>query len=133
METRISGLSDAPRVGGVQAKLDTDTRSSGVLPVGIAPQAKAQYVDETDLAVAITKPVENAEVDLQAAVVEMNDFVQAVNRDIDFNLDDESGEVVVNIMDRETGNIIRQIPSEEALRLAESLSEARSLLFKTEA
>jgi flagellar protein FlaG len=29
--------------------------------------------------------------------------------------------------------VIRQIPSEDALRLAESLEEARSLLFKAEA
>jgi len=133
METRISGLSDGPRLGGAQTRLETDARSGSVPPVGAVPQAKTEHLEEASFAAAIAKPVEETKADLQAAVVEMNEFVQAVNRDIDFNLDDESGKVVVNVLDRETGSIIRQIPSEEALRLAESLSDARSLLFKTEA
>ena len=70
METRISGLSDAPRVGGVQAKLDTDTKLSSVP----GSSTKTQYFDETPFTAAIAKPVENTEADLQAAVVEMNDF-----------------------------------------------------------
>ena len=49
--------------------------------------------------------------------------------DINFSLDDSSGRVVVKVTDTKSGDVIRQIPSEEALKLAESLSEARSLLF----
>ncbi len=70
--------------------------------------------------------------DVESAVAEMQSFVQSVDRDIDFKVDDESGRVVINVTEKSTGEIIRQIPSEEALRLAESLSQARSLMFRIE-
>jgi flagellar protein FlaG len=56
-----------------------------------------------------------------------------VRRSINFSVEDGSGRVVVKVTDAESGNVIRQIPSEEALKLAENLSEVRSLLFKAEA
>ena len=70
---------------------------------------------------------------LDAAVSDMQSFVQSVQRDINFNVDDSSGRVVINVTEATSGDVIRQIPSEEALRLSENLSEIRSLLFKAEA
>lgn len=66
---------------------------------------------------------------IQEAVSNIQEFVQSVRRDINFAVDDSSGRVVVKVTDTKSGDVIRQIPSEEALKLAESLSEARSLLF----
>lgn len=57
------------------------------------------------------------------AVKNMNEFFQMVRRTLQFSLDDESGRVVVKIKDAETDEVIRQIPSEEILRLAKSLDE----------
>lgn len=79
---------------------------------------------------------QSAEVDrntLETAVTDIQDFVQSVSRDINFQLDDSSGRVVINVTERSSGDVIRQIPSEEALRLAENLTEIRSLLFEAEA
>jgi flagellar protein FlaG len=69
---------------------------------------------------------------LEDAVSSIQEFVQSVRRDINFSLDDGSGRIVVKVTDAASGDVIRQIPSEEALKLAESLSEMRSLLFKTQ-
>tara|TARA_R110002020_G_scaffold165700_2_gene353321 strand:- start:7373 stop:7771 length:399 start_codon:yes stop_codon:yes gene_type:complete len=82
---------------------------------------------------ALAQPAEIAQLDLQAAVSDIQDFVQSVRRDINFQLDDTSGRVVVNVTEASSGDVIRQIPSEEALRLSENLSEIRSLLFEAEA
>lgn len=79
------------------------------------------------------QPVEADREAIEAAVSDMQNFVQSVQRDINFNVDDSSGRVVINVTEATSGEIIRQIPSEEALRLSESLSEIRSLLFKAEA
>ena len=81
---------------------------------------------ETDSAKAEEKPVE-------AALSNIQDFVQHIQRNLSFALDESSGRVVVKVTDAESGELIRQIPSEEVLKLAESLSEARSLLFQAEA
>ncbi|RRV81179.1 flagellar protein FlaG [Stutzerimonas stutzeri] len=70
---------------------------------------------------------------LEEAVTSIKDFVQTIRRDLNFDLDDSSGKMVVKVTDRGTGEVVRQIPTEEALRLAENLEEARSLLFKAQA
>lgn len=70
---------------------------------------------------------------LEEAVSAIREFVQTVRRNLNFDLDDSSGRVVVRVTDVESGEVIRQIPSEEALKLAESLTEARSLLFEAKA
>jgi flagellar protein FlaG len=71
--------------------------------------------------------------DVEAAVATIQDFVQSVSRSLNFSLEEGSGRVVVKVTDVGSGDVIRQIPSEEALQLAENLSEVRSLLFKAEA
>lgn len=70
---------------------------------------------------------------LGEAVSSIKDFVQSIRRDLNFDLDDSSGKMVVKVTDRASGEVVRQIPTEEALRLAENLEEARSLLFKAQA
>jgi flagellar protein FlaG len=82
---------------------------------------------------AVEPAVETSRETLEAAVSDMQNFVQSVQRDINFNVDDSSGRVVINVTEAASGDVIRQIPSEEALRLSENLSEIRSLLFKAEA
>lgn len=71
--------------------------------------------------------------EVEAAVATIQDFVQNVRRSLNFSLEEGGGRVVVKVTDAGSGDVIRQIPSEEALQLAENLSEVRSLLFKAEA
>lgn len=70
---------------------------------------------------------------VEGAVSTIQQFAQSVRRNLEFQLDDSSGRVVVKVTDSESGDVVRQIPSEDALKLAESLDEVRSLLFKAEA
>lgn len=70
---------------------------------------------------------------VEGAVATIQDFVQSVQRNLNFAVDESSGRVVVKVTDADSGDVIRQIPSEEALHLAENLTEVRSLLFKAEA
>ncbi|MEE1903556.1 MULTISPECIES: flagellar protein FlaG [unclassified Pseudomonas] len=71
--------------------------------------------------------------DLEKAVGEIRDFVQSSQRQLDFSIDDSTGRVVVKVIATESGEVIRQLPSETALKLAQSLSEAGSLLFDGQA
>lgn len=70
---------------------------------------------------------------LESAVADIQSFVQTVKRGLDFNVDDSSGEVVVKVIDTDSGKLIRQIPSEELLKLAERLEDIRSLMFEAKA
>tara|TARA_R110002124_G_scaffold95875_2_gene240170 strand:- start:574 stop:978 length:405 start_codon:yes stop_codon:yes gene_type:complete len=88
---------------------------------------------ETQTREAVEQSPEVERDQLQTAVSDLQDFIQSVRRDINFNLDEESGRVVVNVTEAASGDVIRQLPSEEALRLSENLSEIRSLLFEAKA
>ena len=57
------------------------------------------------------------------AVIKLNDFVQNVQRNLQFSVDQESGVMVVKVMEASTEKVIRQIPNDETLRLARNLVE----------
>jgi flagellar protein FlaG len=104
------------------------------LAVAAAPVAAGELSGpEQSGAGAAVAPAEAERESLQKAVSSIEGFVQSIRRDLNFSLDDSSGRVVIKVTDSVSGDVIRQMPSEEALRLAESLEEVRSLLFKAEA
>ena len=84
--------------------------------------------------VALSPAVAALELDaLQEAVANMQDFTQNIQRSLSFSINENTGRTVVEVTDKTTGEVIRQLPTEEALRLAESLEEMRSLLFTAQA
>ncbi|ANI13942.1 hypothetical protein A9C11_08050 [Pseudomonas citronellolis] len=70
---------------------------------------------------------------LNDAVSRLREQAQSVQRNLEFSVDEASGETVVKVVAADTGEVIRQIPSEVALRLAESLKDAGNLLFSERA
>lgn len=64
------------------------------------------------------------------AVKEMQEHLDAIgNTRLAFSLNEEPDAVVVRITDRESGELIRQFPAEEALALRKKLDELVGLLF----
>jgi flagellar protein FlaG len=62
----------------------------------------------------------------------LQEFVQSFNKSLSFKVDDASGRDVITVTDKVSGELLRQIPSEEMLKLAVRLSEANGLLVKTQ-
>jgi flagellar protein FlaG len=63
---------------------------------------------------------------LAAVAVQIESYLRSVGREVQFRIDDESGRTVVSIRDANTGEVIRQMPSEEALRLARDFGSPQS-------
>ncbi|MBK5964129.1 hypothetical protein CCR95_08530 [Thiocystis minor] len=81
-------------------------------------------------------PGKKAESDPQAvekAVKDINDFFQNLQQTLEFKIDEDSGRTVVQIKDAKTDQVIRQIPPEYVLRMAEKLGEIKGLLFEEKA
>lgn len=57
-------------------------------------------------------------------VEQLNKHAQAVNRDLLFSVDEESGKTVIKVVNADTAELVRQIPSEEVLRLSETIRES---------
>ncbi|MCK8043355.1 flagellar protein FlaG [Shewanella sp. 1CM18E] len=64
---------------------------------------------------------------------ELNDMMSLMRKGLAFRVDEDSGQSVVSVMDVASGDVIRQIPNEEALELAQKLAEVAGFLLKTEA
>lgn len=88
-----------------------------------APAAHADTATSKD-----SSSEDNAQA-LKTAVQEIEKFVQSVRRNLEFSIDEASGKVVVKVIATETGEVVRQLPSAEALKIADSLQNAHSLLF----
>ncbi len=71
--------------------------------------------------------------ELDNALADLQSRVQNVQRDLDFSVDDSTGDVVVKVVDRESGKVVRQFPSEEVLKLTEQLEDMQSLMFEAKA
>lgn len=63
---------------------------------------------------------------IATAVAEISEFVQAQNRHLAFSIDESSQRSVVKVTDAESGDVIRQIPSEEVLLLSERIKDLQS-------
>ncbi len=70
---------------------------------------------------------------VQDAVKRLSEFVASTNSEINFSVDQSSGVQVVKVMDKQSGDVIRQFPSEEAIQLAQVLDKIQGLLVKDKA
>jgi len=98
-----------------------------VTPVADKP-SETPKVAKTEAPVA-AKSQETDDAKLKLAVQEIEKFVQSIKRNLEFSIDEHSGKVIVKVIASETGEIVRQIPSAEALKLADSLANASHVLF----
>lgn len=60
---------------------------------------------------------------LDDAARALNEHVQNIQRQLEFSVDKDSGRVVITVRDKESQEVIRQIPREEALKLAHMLDD----------
>ena len=54
---------------------------------------------------------------------QLQDFVGDLNRSLEFSVDKDSGRDVIKVFDRESGDLLKQFPSEEVLTLVSKLSD----------
>ncbi|KFI21967.1 flagellar protein FlaG [Nitrosococcus oceani] len=60
---------------------------------------------------------------LEEAVRNINELMADVRRELQFSIDEATGRTVIKVVDRENGEMIRQIPSEEIMALARRIAE----------
>jgi flagellar protein FlaG len=65
---------------------------------------------------------------VQRAAERIEAYLKSVSRALEFRVDADSGRTVVSVRDAETGDLIRQIPGDEVLRLAEMAEDQTVVL-----
>ena len=122
-QTMKGGATSSPQASSLQA--------SGLQKTGsgerqnVAESSGITFPPETSAAekMAEDKAQEVSADKVKEVVEQLNNHAQAVNRDLLFSVDDDSGKTVIKVINSETAELVRQIPSEEVLRLAQTIRE----------
>jgi flagellar protein FlaG len=108
---KIASASVAPTVG------PAPVAQSGQRPAANAPKAAA---------VTVTPSIE-------AVAQRLETYLKSVSRSLEFRVDAGSGRTVISVRDSDTGELIRQIPGEEVLRLAQMAEDQTVVLLNEKA
>lgn len=106
------------------------------LPAAPQGSASSQPVarPEVQIQAPPQQPAPEQRAKVEQAVKELKQLVDpVVANGLNFSIDDSTGKTIVRITDGETGEMIRQIPSEEMLEIARSLDKMQGLLLRQEA
>lgn len=76
------------------------------------------------------KPTQQA---ISKAAEDIQNFVKEMGRNLQFSIDKTTGYNVVRVINPETEEVIRQLPSEELLKIAASMQEMGSVLVNQKA
>jgi flagellar protein FlaG len=115
--TAIQNVSPVMRTSGIKEGLESSARGLRV--------AKDAIVDKQSEAVDRGK--------IQDAVDAVNAKLQDTSTRLKITRDDESGGMIVQIVNQTTGETLRQIPSAEMLHLSASLGKLQGKLFNRKA
>ena len=97
----------------------------------------AQAAKVIELRPAATEPVKElppAEMaELEKAVENLNHALQDIKRELRFSVDDDTGRTIVKVINADTDEVVRQIPSEQLLNAVRHMDQQAGLLLDTEA
>lgn len=66
---------------------------------------------------------------LSDAVARLNEQVQRNGRGLAFSIDERLNREIITVTSTTTGEVVRQIPSESAIKMAHSIEDAKGMLF----
>ncbi|HVL74441.1 MAG TPA: flagellar protein FlaG [Noviherbaspirillum sp.] len=101
---------------------------SGTPPAAPKTAAPVQIADP----VRAASPAESAQ-QLDDAVKSINKALKELTQGVEFTIDSNSDKPIVKVVDHETKEVLRQIPSEEALAISRALDRVQGLLIRQQA
>jgi flagellar protein FlaG len=115
-----------------------DIRQVGNPPVGPAtPQARPAAAPTPAAAPAPAPASAKAPApdqhELEEAVKQLNKTVASMKTGIEFSIDKDTDTRVVKVIDQDTKEVLRQLPTEETLAISKSIDKLQGLLIKHQA
>jgi flagellar protein FlaG len=113
--------------------------SSGLVSSGSAQIAKS---DSEVIAQVVSTPMQSSNINevvapvresIEKIAADLQKFVQSMGRDLNFSVDETTGYHVVRVVDQSTGELIRQLPSDELLKLAREFEQLQNALVSQRA
>ncbi|MCB1935358.1 MAG: flagellar protein FlaG [Nitrosomonas sp.] len=96
-----------------------------------AANNKPATIDQNNLPEAVSN--EQSDAHIEQAVEKIQETVNNLSQNLKFSIDEDTGKTVIKVMDVQTDEIIRQIPSQEAITIARTLDKVQGLLLNDKA
>jgi len=112
--------------------------SGGLVSSGSVAQAS----DSEVIAQVVSTPMQGSNINevvapvresIEKIAADLQKFVQSMGRDLNFSVDETTGYHVVRVIDQSTGELIRQLPSDELLKLAREFEQLNNALVSQRA
>lgn len=117
---------NAERTTSENKSVDNLQKNATTIGTSIAEEQKSVSTSETNKAEKMTSE------QLNKVAQQLQDFMGEMNRSLEFIVDEDSGRDVIKVLDKDTGDLIKQYPSEEVLSIISKLSNASGSLIDTE-
>lgn len=104
-------------------------------PVNSAVNPAAKAVSSPVLTTgAVQQPdAANAQSQVGQALQSINKALQGLSSNLEFSVDSDSNRTIVKVVDQQTKEVIRQMPSLEAIEISKALDKLQGLLVKQKA
>jgi len=66
---------------------------------------------------------------MQQSLEEINKVLASFSISVQFQIDPDYKELIVKVVDQDTGKLIRQIPTEDVVRMSKAMDNLKGLLF----
>ena len=117
------------RIGDAQIEMELKAQRAAALPGKAAAPAAAVEVPARQAPAA--PPVEVRKI--ESVTRQIDSFLRSINKSVQFRVDQATGEMIVTIRDDSTGEVIRQVPGEDALRIAQRIEDQLSAMLDEKA
>lgn len=114
---RLSLLNINPNKAPDRAKSPRPTRGSPSNSAGQSSRAEAEQRTSGEVLISVS-----------SSVASSND-IDLSGHHLSFAVDGDTGDTVINVVDSENGEVIRQIPAEEVLKLRKKMGQMQGLLL----
>lgn len=103
----------------------------GVESEAITQTSTSQKKEVTQPRNALEKKTQSAE-EIRKDLDVINTQLKMMNRSIQFSIDDATHDIVVKVIDKESGKVIKELPPESSIRLREHMAEISGLIVEEE-
>jgi flagellar protein FlaG len=123
----------------INSAASSGAMQSGGMPQVIAQPTRSDAEVVSQVASTVIKP---SSVDASSqptrevvakAAADLQQFVQSMGRNLSFSVDESTGYHVVRVVNPNTGELVRQLPSEELLKISRDFQRLNNVLVSQKA
>ena len=124
----IQNIAGAPVAAEIKRPAPAESGGNAVATASVANPSQKSRVREPARPKVEFDP-RKMQQELEEAVERLNKMMESGRRGLGFSVDNQINVMVVTVKDTNTGEVVRQIPSEAVLRVAHRIEDLKGILY----